>query len=383
MQFILRMNISQALSDPLLANVAWARLKGPAVSALPAHHQPIRHAFREGVRIGFIGLNDCAPLVAAQEFGFFARHGLKVTLRREVGWAAIRDKVLFGELDAAHAPAGMVLAATHGIGSVAEDCLTALVINLHGNAIVLSQRLRRSDVVDGHSLREHLRRKKESLTFGVVYQWSSHHVLLRQWLVNHGISPDRDVRIVVVPPSQVLSHMRAGHIDGYCVGEPWASLAVLQRSGWVVARSEDLAPSHPEKVLMVRRAYAERSHEEHMSIVAALLEACAFCAQPENREELISILARREYVGAPIESLRASTGSKYDYGFNRVEECSSFNLFSGNNINEPTLERGNWVRNGLVKSGLVESLPDDLPARCFRMDLHSEARALIQSSATL
>lgn len=335
------------------------------------------------MRIGFIGLNDCAPLVAAQEFGFFNRHGLKVSLRREVGWAAIRDKVLFGELDAAHAPAGMVLAATEGLGSAADNCLTALVLNLHGNAIVLSQRLRRSDVEDGHSLREHIRRKREVLTFGVVYQWSSHHVLLRQWLVEHGISPDRDVRIVVVPPSQVLSHMRAGHIDGYCVGEPWASLAVHQRSGWVVARSEDLAPGHPEKVLMVRQTYAERSREEHLAIVAALLEACAFCNQPENREQLIDLLARREYTGAPVEALRASMGSKYDYGFGRVEESQAFNLFSGENVNEPTLERGQWVRNGLVKSGLAPDLAEDLPARCFRMDLHLEARALLNSTTTI
>jgi ABC-type nitrate/sulfonate/bicarbonate transport system substrate-binding protein len=355
-----------------------------AVPVLSASAKKPRIRANHSVRLGFIALNDCAPLVVAKELGFFERHGLRVTLTREVGWATIREKVLFGELDAAHAPAGMVVAATSGLGSIAENCLTALVLNLHGNAIVLSQRLHRGGVRDGHTLREHLRRKREPLTFGVVYQWSSHHVLLRQWFRAHGIIPEEDVHIVIVPPSQVFANLRAGHLDGYCVGEPWASLAVMQRSGWVVTRSAELAPQHPEKVLMVRQAYAEREHDEHMALSAALLEACAFCDSPANRDEVIHLLARREYVGAPVEALRMSMGDTYDFGYGRVEDCPGFNLFSRNDANAPTPEKAAWVIDGLVRSGLVESLPADLVDRCFRMDLHRETIAQVRTSnATL
>jgi ABC-type nitrate/sulfonate/bicarbonate transport system substrate-binding protein len=224
-------------------------------------------------------------------------------------------------------------------------------------------------------LREHLRRKREPLTLGVVYQWSSHHVLLRQWLRSHGIVPEQDVRIVVVPPSQVLANLRAGNLDGYCVGEPWASMAVLQKSGWVVARSAELAPYHPEKVLMVRQSYAERAREEHVSMIAALHESCAFCDDPANRERIISLLAQREYVGAPAEALRMSMASSYDFGQGRVEECPGFNLFARHDANAPTAKKARWVTDGLVHSGLVPSLSANIAEQCFRLDLYREAIA--------
>lgn len=315
----------------------------------------------------------------AHELGLFEQHGLHVELSREVGWATIRDKMIYGELDAVHAPAGMVFATTLGLGSVATDCLTALVLNLHGNAITLSQRLRQAGVEDGHSLREYIRRKRERLTFGVVYHWSSHHVLLRQWLRSFGIDPERDVQIVVVPPSQVFVNLRAGHLDGYCVGEPWASLAVMHRSGWIVARTAEIAPLHPEKVLMVRNDFAARSHDEHLAMVAALIEACAWCDAPENRECIVETLARPQYVSAPTEALRMSMRDIYDFGYGRVEQCPGFNLFARENANEPTPGRARWVMDSLFKSGLLpapDSYPAQLTEQCFRADLHAKALEL-------
>src|SRR5687768_6924170 len=118
------------------------------------------------IRIGFIALTDCAPIVMAHELELFRKHGLDVKIHREAGWATIRDKIIYGEMEAAHAPAGMVIAATTGIGSVPTDCLTALVLNLHGNAITLSQRLWSKGVRDGHSLRAYIRKiTNRRLTF--------------------------------------------------------------------------------------------------------------------------------------------------------------------------------------------------------------------------
>jgi ABC-type nitrate/sulfonate/bicarbonate transport system substrate-binding protein len=328
------------------------------------------------LRLGFIALNDCAPLAVAKEMGIFDRHGVRVTLRREVGWATIREKILFGELDAAHAPGGMVLAATCGLGSAAQDCLTALVLNLHGNAIVLSERLHREGVRDGATLRAHVRHTGERLTFGVVYQWSSHHVLLLEWLRTHGLVPGKDAEIVIVPPSQVFSNLRAGNLDGYCVGEPWGSMAVLHRCGWVVATSRDLAPGHPEKVLMVRRTFAERSHQEHLALVAALLEACAFCQDPENHEDLIALLARKEYVGAPAEALRPGITGRLPLGHGKIDQISDFTTFGGPDANAPTADKGNWVLDCLVRSGLIPSLPAHLLQTCFRPDLFQAATRL-------
>lgn len=199
------------------------------------------------IRLGFVPLTDCAPLVMAAELGLFEKYGLRVTLHRELGWASIRDKIIFGELDAAHALAAMPLAATLGLGSVRSKCLTALVLNLHGNAITLSNELWRQGVRDGASLREETKRWRGQrvLTLGVVYPFSSHRHLLRKWLAAHSINPDRDVRMVVVPPPQMASNLKAGNLDGFCVGEPWNSAVVQLRAG--------ASPSVPNWLLTTRR----------------------------------------------------------------------------------------------------------------------------------
>jgi len=336
----------------------------------------IRH---RPLRLGFIALADCAPLVMAKELGLFARYGLSVELHREVGWATIRDKIVYGELDAAQAPAGLVVAASCGLGSVQVECLTGLVLNLHGNAITLSQDLWKSGVRDGQTLRKEIARRDEPCTFGVVHAYSAHNFLLRQWLRTHRIEPGRDVRIVVVPPAQVHANLKAGHLDGYCVGEPWNSLAVLTKTGWCVATSEDIAPRHPEKVLMVRRGFAERSNREHLALIAALTEACEFCARPENRERLMETLAQPEYVGVPIEALRMSLSGTFDYGNGRIEKHPSFYLFAGEGVNEPSAEKADWVIRNLLTSGLVPdplAVPRERGPEWFRADLYREAAQL-------
>src|SRR5947208_3635729 len=154
------------------------------------------------LRIGFLALTDAAPFLVGRELGFFARRGLRVELRREIGWATIREKIIFGELDAAPAPAPMLWATHLGLGCAPTEVVTAMVLNLNGNAITLSNALWDAGVRDAASLRTHVRerRARQLLTFGVVFQYSSHHLLLRDWLRTAGLEPERDVRIVVVPP---------------------------------------------------------------------------------------------------------------------------------------------------------------------------------------
>ena len=124
---------------------------------------------------------------------------------------------------------------------------------------------------------------------------------------------------------------------------------------------------------MVRRAFAERAHEEHLALIAALQQACSFCDDPANREQVIELLARREYVGAPADALRMSMASHYDFGQGRVEECPGFNLFARNDANAPTADKARWVTEGLVQAGLAPSLPAGVAEHCFRLDLYREA----------
>jgi ABC-type nitrate/sulfonate/bicarbonate transport system substrate-binding protein len=194
---------------------------------------------------------------------------------------------------------------------------------------------------------------------------------------------ENDAEVVVVPPSQMVAHLRAGHLDGFCSGEPWNSLAVMSRAGWVVARSAELAPQHVEKVLMVRGDFAERSDEQHVALIAALLESAHFCDEPANREYVAETLALSGYVGTDAEAIRRSMRAVYDYGNGRIEPCPGFNIFARGNASEPDAKKAAWVAQTLVSSGLAAAsqLPRGLGAKCFRADIFARARALVKPDA--
>ncbi len=338
------------------------------------------------LRIGFVPLIDAAPLIMARELGLYQRHGLQVQLSREIGWATIRDKVIFGQLEAAHALAVMPFVATLGHGCVACDCVTGIVLNLNGNAITLSQELWGMGVRDAASLRKviELRRGDRLFTLGVVFPGSTHHFLLREWLLAGGIDPDADIHLAVVPAPSMLTNLRNHNLDGYCVGEPWNSAAVNEGLGWIAATSLQLAPRHPEKVLMVRREFDEQHPDEHRALIAALLEACAWCDQPGNREELARVLSRRHYVNAPFEVLRHSLQPTFDFGHGRSETHPELHIFNQGDANVPSARKAAWVMNHLLP--LSSRLPAVAPspatlARIFREDIFQAARSLAQPAS--
>lgn len=336
------------------------------------------------LRIGFVPLNDCAPLVMAQELGLYEKYGVRVALSRELGWATIRDKIVHRELDAAHALVAMPIAATLGLCSIPTDCVAALVFNLNGNAITLSNDLWNRGVRDGATLREEIKRARHEkiYTFGAVFPFSSHRHLLRRWLASHGIDADRDVRIVIVPPPQMTANLKAGHLDGFCVGEPWNSAAVQARAGWIASTSAEFDSGHPEKVLMARRDFAEKRNEEHVALIAALIEACEFCDAPENHEQIIRTLARPEYIGVSGNALRHGITGEMDLGREMRRMISGFCVFHRGNVNEPDSSKAAWALD-LVRAGGFCKEPAALNfafgRRVFRLDIFDAAAQLRHS----
>jgi len=222
-------------------------------------------------------------------------------------------------------------------------------------------------------------RRERTFTFGVVYPFSSHRQLLCQWLSAHGIDPHRDARIVVVPPPQMVTNLAAGHLDGFCVGEPWNSVAVKARTGWCVAVSAELDPGHPEKVLMVRSDFTERRAEEHLALVAALLEACEFCDQPANHEHVAETLARPEYVGVPAEVLQHGLSHFLDFGHGLLRPVEDFCVFHRGGANEPSGEKAAWALELVRGCGLCpdpSALNFAIGRQAFRMDLFEQAARL-------
>ncbi len=332
---------------------------------MKSHWQNSKKAPRP-LRLGFVPLCDCAPLVMAQELGLFNRHGLRVQLSREVGWATVRDKIIYGELDAAHALAPMVFAASLGLGSAQTDCVTGLVLSLNGNAITLAQWLWDPDKQAGHQLGLLARGRRKPLVFGIPFLYSSHHFLMRSWLHSHGLVPERDAQFVVVPPPQMPANLKAGHLDGYCVGEPWNSVATLAGFGWHAASSHDIAPQHPEKMLLVRREFAESRSAEHGRLIAALVEACRFCDAPKNRERIIETLGESQYVNAPASALRE--GCEFTLGHTADTD--------GVSGHKPSAAKGDWVLGQLRECGLLPAshmLPESFASTIFREDIFENA----------
>lgn len=333
------------------------------------------------VRLGFVPLNDCAPLVVAQELGIFARQGLRVELSRELGWASVRAKLAYGELDGAHAPCGLPFALALGLDGVKAPCCTGLVLNLHGNAITLSRRLWDEGVRDAATLGERQRKHRgEPLLLGAVSRHSTHARLLERWLAPTGMVADRDFRIVIVPPAQMWANLRGAHLDGYCVGEPWNSAAILAGDGWCAATSCSLVPRHPEKVLAVRGTWAAAEPEVHERLAAALLEACRFCDDATRRDTVVELLARREYLNLSKDLIRPAWSGAFPISRTETRQLPEFNCFHRFDTNEPGPEKAAWVMQELF-GAMMPALPSpEVLSSIFRMDVFEAARRRASSS---
>lgn len=335
------------------------------------------------LEIGFIPLTDCAPLVIAQEKGFFQKYGLEqVTLNREPSWKAIVDGIRTNRLDAAQMVAGMPLAMSLGVGGYDPlPIVTSLVLSRNGNAITLNRALYDQGVHSLQDLKAYLDAHPDQVhRFGVVHPASMHNLLLRYWLAAAGIDPDRDVELLVIPPAQMVSNLKAGNIDGYCVGEPWNSRAIQEGIGYAIATDLDIWPSHPEKVLGAREEWINAYPRTHLALVKALIEACEYCEHSTNREEVLEILSQPQYVGVTPTYLRPGFIDPYvRTAEGEPELCYRFNQFYVDHSTCPGRAEGLWILTQLARWGMTPFPKNwvDILERTRRIDLYGEAaRAL-------
>lgn len=334
------------------------------------------------IRIGYVPLIDAAPLLIADSLGLFHDAGLNVRIERELGWGSIREKIVYGELEAAHAPAGLLFSILCGLNSRPHPVSTDLILNLQGNAITLSRRFWDKGVRDAVTLRQLLRSEApRKAVFAVVSPISNHLHLLRNWLSAAGIDPDRHVRIVVLPPPLVGEHMKDGHIDGFCVGEPWNSASALEGEGWVIATSAELAPLHPEKILLVGDGLREQRSQEYALLRTALLKACKYCDTPGGRAEVVDYLHSRKLFPVTKAVLSNSLIGPFDRGTGQAPDKTPFIYFSRNEANRATHERALWFLDNLSSSSAL-TLDGAQRRECLKAvhDLPSEHAAGSSSS---
>lgn len=331
------------------------------------------------LEIGFIPLTDCAPLVVAKEKGFFEKYGLdEVTLCREPSWKAISEGIAARRLDAAQMVGGMPLAMTLGSGGKAPlPVVTALVMSRNGNAITLSKRFYQEGVRTLADFKAAIAQTPDKVhTLGMVYPSSMHNLMLRYWLAAGGIDPDLDVSLTVIPPPQMVANLKAGNIDGYCVGEPWNSRAVYEDIGFVIATDLDIWAGHVEKVLGVREDWANQHPQTHLALVKALLEACEYCDDYRNREEILQLICQPQYVGSAPDYTRPGFIDPYQRGTSEEpQQLSRYNQFYVDRTNCPYRIEGLWIMTQMARWGITPFPRNwiEILGRVRRVDVFGEA----------
>ena len=346
------------------------------------------------LRLGYVPLTDAAPLLIAQVKGFFRRQGVAVSLTPVASWAGLRDRIAFGLLDGAQMLSPMPIAASLGLGGVRTDLVVAATLGRNGNTITFGDALA-GDIAAalgpvspnaagaaevGKALARVLAARRAaglaSPVLAIVFPFSSHNYLMRHWLAEAGIDPERDIRLVVVPPPQVADALAAGAIDGFCAGEPWGSRAVDLRVGRILLATGDIWPNHPEKVLALT-ARAAADSERAAAAVGAVIAAGAWLDQPENRAEASHILAHalpsvpEEVVGLALNGLLLAAPDSALIAAPKL-------IFSHGGASYPFPAHGAWWLGQMRRWGHVPEATDEtIIDRIWCPELWRKAAALV------
>ena len=343
------------------------------------------------LRIGFIPLVDAAALITAVDKGFTAAEGLDVTLVREVSWSNVRDKLNIGLFDAAHLLAPVAIASSLGLGHVRVPLAAPFNLGLNGNAITVSPALHAAlmaeldgDRVDpmatSRALARVVAKRRQSgaepLTFGMTFPFSTHNYQLRFWMAAGGVDPDEDVQLVVLPPPYMVDSLANGHIDAFCVGAPWNSIAVDLGIGHILHFVSDILLSAVEKVLAVRQTWSEAHPDVVAALVRAHLRAAEFIEQPENRPEVARILSSPERIGVDASVIQRTLDGRLKISPDgTMRESGRYLLVGREAAARPDPVQAAWLYAQMVRWGQTPFRPEALKAAMavFRPDLYDAA----------
>jgi two-component system, oxyanion-binding sensor len=341
--------------------------------------------------IGFIPLVDAAALIVAVDKGFAAAEGLDVTLVREVSWSNVRDKLNIGLFDAAHLLAPVAIASSLGLGHVKVPISAPFNLGLNGNAITVSPALHMAimgeisgDPFDPMATalalaRVVARRRKsgaEPLTFGMTFPFSTHNYQLRFWMAAGGVDPDEDVRLVVLPPPYMVDSLASGHVDAFCVGAPWNSIAVDHGVGHILHFASDILARAAEKVLAVRQSWSEKNPELVAALIRAAFRAAEFIEQPQNRAEAARMLAQPERVGVDADTILRTLDGRFKISPDGAMRGSSRYLLIGREgAARPDPAQAAWLYAQMLRWGQAPISPQalDTAKAVFRPDLYDAA----------
>jgi len=339
--------------------------------------------------VAYLPLADSAVLVAAKEKGFAAAHDIDLALVRTESWATLRDRLVYGQVQAAHMLAPLAIAVTLGLSQHPASLSAPFKLNVNGNALAMATdfaaaldpdpaRRIADPIAAAHDFATAIGLHRRKPVIGIVHRYSSHALMLRYWLGYAGIDPDRDLALRVLPPSLMVEAMRGGEIDGFMAGEPWSSVAVQEGLAEIVAVGARIWQRGVEKVLAFRTDWMEARPELVDRFLVALDRAAAWCDDPANREELAELLARPAYVGRATETiLPALSGRLALRAADHPVELPDMMIFHREAAAFPWRSQALWIYSQMVRWGMAEpsEQAERQAAAVFRSDVYRRALA--------
>ena len=339
---------------------------------------------KKEVKIGFIPLTDCASVVMASVLKFDEKYGIKIIPTKETSWAGVRDKLVNGELDAAHVLYGLVYGVHLGNGGPRKDMAVLMTLNHNGQAITLSKKIADKGAVDGATLATLMASDKREYTFAHTFPTGTHAMWLYYWLAAAGINPMKDVKIITVPPPQMVANMRIGNMDGYCVGEPWGHRAIADGIGITGITTQDIWKDHPEKVLGTTGEFVHKYPNTARAMTMAILEAGRWIdASLSNRMKMAEVVSNTAYVNTSVDVINQRILGRYQNGLGKTwDDPNHMKFFNDGAVTFPYLSDGMWFLTQHKRWGLMKQEPDYLAVarQINKIDLYKEAAAQVKVS---
>ncbi len=333
---------------------------------------------KKEVKIGFIPLTDCASVVIASVMKFDEKYGIKIVPSKEASWASVRDKLVNGELDAAHVLYGLIYGVHMGIGGPKKDMAILMNLNHNGQAITLAKKFADAGVKDGAALKAYIDKNKAEYTFAQTFPTGTHAMWLYYWLATYGIDPFKDVKNIVVPPPQMVANMRVGNMDGFCVGEPWNNRAIYDKIGFTAETTQGIWKDHPEKTLGTTADWIKQNPNTARAMTAAILDAGRFIDVMANRKRVAEIIADKAYVNCPVEVIDQRLEGDYDNGAGKKwKDPDYMKFYNEGTVTYPYLSDGMWFLTQHKRWGLLKDDPDYLAVakQVNQIEIYKQAAA--------
>ncbi|MBM3343689.1 MAG: nitrate ABC transporter substrate-binding protein [Betaproteobacteria bacterium] len=323
------------------ANTAMAAIASVLpIGAMQALAQDKRPLEKKDLKIGFIPITCATPLILAHPLRYYAAEGLNVEVIKTAGWALIRDKVLNKEYDASHFLAPMPIAITMGVGSNAQPMNVATIQNINGQAITLANKHKNSRDP----------KQWKGFRFAVPFEFSIHNFLLRYYVAEHGLDPDKDIQIRVVPPPEMVANLRAGNIDGYLGPDPFNQRAVFEEVGFIHLLTKELWDGHPCCSFGAPTAFIKEAPNSFAALFRAVLKGAALARDPKNRKTIAESIAPANYLNQPVSVLEQVLTGRYADGLGNVKNDPSridFDPF-------PWYTMATWILSQMKRWGYIK-----------------------------